>query len=91
LPKRGFSCSKAVRYTPISVADIEFLIAEKLIDSNAVLNKTELVKAGYIKSEKVPVKLLAGLDKVKFKISVQLDACSKTAKELVEKAGGSVL
>jgi large subunit ribosomal protein L15 len=91
LPKRGFSCSKAVRYTPISVADIEFLIAEKLIDSNAVLNKAELVKAGYIKSEKVPVKLLAGLDKVKFKISVQLDACSKTAKELVEKAGGSVL
>lgn len=91
LPKRGFNCSKAVRYTPISLADIEVLIEEKRVDSSAVLNKAELVKAGYIKSEKVPVKLLAGLDKVKFKISLQLDSYSKSAKEVIEKAGGSVL
>jgi len=91
LPKRGFNCSKGINYTPISLADIEVLIAEKRVDSNSVLNKEQLVKAGYIKSEKTPVKLLGGLEKVKFKVSVKLDAYSKAAKEVIEKAGGEVL
>ena len=91
LPKRGFNSSKSMRYTPISMADIEFLIIEKRIDTSVVFNKTSLVNIGYIKSEKTPVKLLAGIDKMNFKISVQLDAYSKTAKELIEKAGGQVL
>lgn len=91
LPKRGFNSSKSVKYTPISMADIEFLIVEKRIDTSAVLNKASLVNIGYIKSEKTPVKLLAGLDKMNFKISIQLDAYSKTARELIEKAGGQVL
>ena len=91
LPKRGFNSSKSIRYTPISMADIEFLIIEKRIDTSVVFNKTSLVNIGYIKSEKTPVKLLAGIDKRNFKISVQLDAYSKTAKELIEKAGGQVL
>lgn len=91
LPKRGFNSSKSIRYTPISMADIEFLIIEKRIDTSVVFNKTSLVNIGYIKSEKTPVKLLAGIDKMNFKISVQLDAYSKIAKELIEKAGGQVL
>ena len=91
LPKRGFNSSKSVDYTPISVADIEVLITEKRIDASVVLNKAGLVNIGYIKSEKTPVKLLGGVDKMQFKISVQLDAYSKTAKELIEKAGGEVL
>ena len=91
LPKRGFNSSKSIRYTPISMADIEFLIIEKRIDTSVVFNKTSLVNIGYIKSEKTPVKLLAGIDKMNFKISVKLDAYSKTAKELIEKAGGQVL
>ena len=91
LPKRGFNSSKSIRYTPISMADIEFLIIEKRIDTSVVFNKTSLVNIGYIKSEKTPVKLLAGINKMNFKLSVQLDAYSKTAKELIEKAGGQVL
>ena len=91
LPKRGFNSSKSIRYTPISMADIEFLIIEKRIDTSVVFNKTSLVNIGYIKSEKTPVKLLAGIDKINLKISVQLDAYSKNAKELIEKAGGQVL
>lgn len=91
LPKRGFNSSKSIRYTPISMADIEFLIIEKRIDTSVVFNKTSLVNIGYIKSEKTPVKLLTGINKMNFKISVQLDAYSKTAIELIEKAGGQVL
>ncbi|MBN8522866.1 MAG: 50S ribosomal protein L15 [Rickettsiales bacterium] len=91
LPKRGFNSSKSISYTPISMADIEFLIIEKRINSLALINKALLVDIGYIKSEKTPVKLLAGVDKMNFKITVQLDAYSKTARELIEKAGGQVL
>ena len=91
LPKRGFNSSKSISYTPISMADIEFLIIEKRIDSSVLINKASLVDIGYIKSEKTPVKLLAGVDKMNFKITLQLDAYSKTARELIEKAGGQVL
>ena len=91
LPKRGFNSSKSISYTPISMADIKFLIIEKRIDSSALINKALLVDIGYIKSEKTPVKLLAGVDKMNFKITLQLDAYSKTARELIEKAGGQVL
>ena len=91
LPKRGFNSSKSIDYTSISVADIEVLVAEKRIEAHEVLNKAQLVSVGYIKSEKTPVKLLGGIDKMKFKISVQLDAYSKSARELIEKAGGEVL
>ena len=91
LPKRGFNSSKSISYTPISMADIEFLIIEKRIDSSVLINKALLVDIGYIKSEKTPVKLLAGVDKMNFKITVQLDAYSKTARELIEKADGQVL
>jgi len=91
LPKRGFNSSKSISYTPVSMADIEFLIIEKRIDSSVLINKASLVDIGYIKSEKTPVKLLAGVDKMNFKITVQLDAYSKTARELIEKAGGQVL
>ena len=91
LPKRGFNSSKSISYTPISMADIEFLIIEKRIDSSVLINKALLVDIGYIKSEKTPVKLLAGVDKMNFKITLQLDAYSKTARELIEKADGQVL
>jgi large subunit ribosomal protein L15 len=72
LPKRGFNSSKSIRYTPISMADIEFLIIEKRIDTSVVFNKTSLVNIGYIKSEKTPVKLLAGIDKINFKINFNI-------------------
>lgn len=91
LPKRGFNSSKSISYTSITVADIEVLVAEKGVKSHTVLDKAELVKVGYIKNENVPVKLLGGIDKMKFKISVKLDAYSKAARELVEQAGGEVL
>jgi len=91
LPKRGFNSSKSISYTAISVINIEVLLLEKRIKANEILDKNQLVNIGYIKNKKIPVKLLAGLDEIKFKLSVQLDAYSKRARELIEKAGGEVL
>ena len=91
LPKRGFNCSKSTQYTPISLADIEALISMKRIDSASNINKDLLVSIGYIKSTMVPVKLLGGLEKVSYKLTIELDACSEGAKIVVEKAGGKIL
>lgn len=91
LPKRGFNSSKAISYTLINVADVEVLIDQKRVDPSAVIDKAQLVKAGYIKSDKVSVKLLGGFNKIKFKVSMKLDAYSKSAREVVQKAGGELL
>ncbi|MDG1437017.1 MAG: 50S ribosomal protein L15 [Rickettsiaceae bacterium] len=91
LPKRGFSCSKSVQYTAISISDIEMLIDLKRIDVTNNVNKELLVSIGYIKSNKVPVKLLGGAEKTKHKLTIELDACSASAKAVIESAGGKVL
>ncbi len=91
LPKRGFNCSKGIKYTPISLADIEVLIEMKRIKASDNINKELLVSIGYIKSNNVPVKLLGGIDKVSHKLTVELDSCSESAKNVVEKAGGKVV
>ena len=91
LPKRGFNCSKSVNYTAIGVADIEVLIAMKRIDATKNINKDTLVSIGYIKSTKIPVKLLGGVKKIEHKLTIKLDAYSSSAKSVVEKAGGKIL
>lgn len=91
LPKRGFSCSKSVNYTTISLADIEALIEMKRIDDKNSINKELLVSIGYIKNQKILVKLLGGLEKTNHKLTVELDACSASAKSVIENAGGKVL
>lgn len=91
LPKRGFSCSKSVNYTTISLADIEALIEMKRIDDKNSINKELLVSIGYIKNQKIPLKLLGGLEKTNHKLIVELDACSASAKSVIENAGGKVL
>lgn len=91
LPKRGFNSSKSVNYSILKLADIDVLIAQSRLDPAKAINKSVLVDIGLIKSQKVPVKLLGGLDKIKHKLTIELDAYSKSAQAVIEKAGGSTL
>lgn len=90
LPKRGFNCSKSVDYTLISLKAIDLLITTQKINVNEILNKESLVKIGYIKSDKVPVKLLGGLTNFEHKLTIELDACSASAKQLIESSGSKI-
>lgn len=90
LPKRGFNCSKSINYTAISTDDLEEFVANKKIDVKKVVNIDILVAIGYIKHKSVPVKLLAGRNKVTGKFNIELPACSKSAKSAIEAAGGKV-
>ena len=59
-----------------------------LFEDGAQVTKMMLVGVGCVSSNAM-VKLLA-TGTITKKIDVQVDACSKTAKEAVERAGGSV-
>lgn len=91
LPKRGFSCDKSVKYNVLTLENLDALISTKKIDFTKEINNKVLAEVGFIKSESRPVKLLAGFDQFKHKVSVQVNAYSKTAKEQIEKLGGKAV
>ena len=90
LPKRGFNNINKVSFVEINVNRLDKLIDEKIIDPNKTINNKVLMNIGLINSEKSRVKLLAN-GELKNKINIEISAISSSAKEKVEKVGGSVL
>ena len=90
LPKRGFNNINKVSFVEINVNRLDKLIDEKIIDPNKTINNKILMDIGLINSEKSRVKLLAN-GELKNKINIEISAISSSAKEKVEKVGGSVL
>ena len=83
LPKRGFTNIFRVERQIVNVRDLE------KFDANAEINVEALLDKGIIKNLKRPVKLL-GEGELNKPLKVIVHACSKKAKEIVEKAGGEV-
>ncbi|HOJ85920.1 MAG TPA: 50S ribosomal protein L15 [Elusimicrobiales bacterium] len=84
LPKRGFNNDFFKKtYEIVKISTIE-----KNFNSGEEVNPEELEKKGIIKSSK-PVKIL-GDGKLTKKLNVFAHAFSKSAKEIIEKAGGKV-
>ncbi len=83
LPKRGFTNIFRVERQVVNVKDLE------RFEANSEINAEVLLDEGIIKNLSRPIKLLGegGLSKP---IKVTVHACSKKAKEIVEKAGGEV-
>ena len=90
LPKRGFNNINKVSFVEINVNRLDKLIDEKVIDPNKTINNKVLMDIGLINSEKSRVKLLAN-GELKNKINIEISAISSSAKDKVEKVGGSVL
>ncbi|MBD3224058.1 MAG: 50S ribosomal protein L15 [Caldithrix sp.] len=83
LPKFGFVNRNRVVYQVVNVSQLESLTDIEKID------KTTLKDKGLIKNNKIPVKVLGSGELTK-KIQIEVDAVSKSAKDKIEKAGGSV-
>jgi len=90
LPKRGFNNINKVSFVEINVNRLDKLIDDKIIDPNKTINNKVLMDIGLIHSEKSRVKLLAN-GELKNKINIEISAISSSAKDKVEKVGGSVL
>ena len=84
IPKRGFT--NYLFKKEFSLISLDQL--QELFQEGQTITKTMLYDLGCIKKN-VLVKILAdgSLDK---KLTVEVDACSKTAKEAIERVGGAV-
>jgi large subunit ribosomal protein L15 len=83
LPKYGFFNRFRKEYQVVNVGTLESLASSKKITKELLLEK------GLVKKKQLPVKIL-GDGELKSKINVEVDAISKTAKEKIEKLGGTV-
>lgn len=82
LPKRGFTNIFKTDYAVVNVSDLE------RFDSGASVDETTLRQAGLVKGSHDGVKVL-GDGELSRKLTVSATKFSKSAKEIIEKAGGT--
>lgn len=83
VPKRGFTNIFRVERQVVNVGALE------VFDANSEITVEALLDRGMVKNLNKPVKLL-GEGALTKPLKVTVHACSKKAKEIVEKAGGEV-
>ena len=84
LPKRGFNnAAFKISYAPVNLGELEKL------DASGVLDEKALRGAGLLKGSWDGVKILGGGTLTK-KLSLKVDAVSASARDQIEKAGGSI-
>lgn len=84
LPKRGFS--NLIFRTEYSLVTLDHL--NSYFEDGVTVTKDMLVKVGCVKKGQL-VKLLA-TGALKKKLTLEINACSKSAKEAVERVGGEI-
>jgi large subunit ribosomal protein L15 len=89
LPKRGFKKPFRKNYNEINLGRIQQAIDAGKLEAGATVNVEALVKAGVLRRPRDGVRLL-GEGELKAKVAFAVAGASKSAKEAVEKAGGSV-
>ena len=82
LPKRGFKNIWAKKFATVNVETLN------QFDDGAVVDAVALVEAGILKNVQDGVKILGNGDITK-KLTVKVQGFTKSAKEKIEKAGGS--
>ena len=82
IPKRGFTNIFKKDYAVVNVSDLE------RFDSGATVDETTLRQAGLVKGQHDGVKVL-GDGELSKKLTVTATKFSKSAREIIEKAGGT--
>ncbi len=88
VPKFGFTNIFRVPYQVVNVNALQRIADEKKIN-DVVLNAEVLKSLGLVSSSTKPIKIL-GKGELKAKLNLEVNAFSKSAKEKVEAAGGSI-
>ena len=90
LPKRGFrNTSFAIKLNEVNLGKVQAAIDAGLLDAKAPVDAAAMIKAGLMRREKDGVKLL-GNGEFKAKADFSVWGASKSAREAIEKAGGSL-
>ena len=85
LPKRGFNNKRFAD----KVAIVTLYQLEKKFEDGATVNEQSLRESGLLSGEFDQIKVL-GNGEISKKLTVDVDALSASAKEKIEKAGGSI-
>jgi large subunit ribosomal protein L15 len=88
IPKFGFTNIFKKEYQVVNLGILQKLADEKKLN-NVILNAEELKKLGLIRYTNKPVKIL-GDGSFNTKVQLEVNAFSKSAKEKIEAAGGSI-
>ena len=89
LPKRGFNPINKEKIATLNLNRIQSLIESKKINQETQINLDTLKKAKIVSKTFKKIKILGSGD-IKSKINVNVDFVSKSAKEKLEKAGGTI-
>ena len=90
LPKRGFNSIDKIKVAKINLEKIQTFIDKKTINSSDTIDFKLLKKLKIINKNSQKLKIL-GTGEIKVKINIEADLISKSAKEKLEKIGGSIL
>ena len=90
LPKRGFNPIKKNNLGIINLNKIQYYIDKKSIDISTKIDLKFLKSLKIINKNSKKLKIL-GVGEIKQKIDILADFSSKSAKEKIEKLGGSIL
>jgi large subunit ribosomal protein L15 len=89
LPKRGFNPINQTSVAIINLEKIQFFIDKKIIKNTETVSSELLKKLKLINKNSHKLKIL-GTGEIKSKINIKTDLISKSAKEKLEKLGGTV-
>ena len=90
LPKRGFNPINKIKIAKINLEKIQTFIDKKTINSSDTIDSKLLKKLKIINKNSQMLKIL-GTGEIKVKVNIEADLISKSAKEKLEKIGGSIL
>ncbi len=88
IPKYGFTNHSRVEYQVVNLDTLQKFVDDKKLTSE-VINPELLKKLGLISTLNQPVKIL-GNGEIKSKLQLEVNGFSKTAKEKIETAGGTI-
>ena len=88
LPKRGFNPLKKEKIAILNLDKIQKFIENKKISQDSKIDIETLKKANIVNKSFNKIKIL-GSGEIKFKLNLSVDFISKSAKEKLEKAGGT--
>ena len=89
LPKRGFNPIKKGKIAKLNLENIQKLIDSKKFNVEKIINIEILKKLKILNKSYTKFKVLGNGD-INSKVELEVDFCSKSAKEKIEKVGGKI-
>ena len=90
LPKRGFNSISKEKIARLNLEIIQLLIDKNKLDSGTKINLNLLKKEKILNKSYSKIKVLGNGD-LKSKIDIEVDYSSSSAKNKIEKVGGSII